>query len=324
MTGMEKEGGLGAYFSLAAAVVFWGLSFVATKMALENLPVLTLVFARFGTSACLFAMLLAYRGLPRFSSKNHRKMILLAIFQPVLYFTFETYGLKLSPAAKASLIIATVPVAVTILSAFVLKERTGGAGLLGILISLAGIGVLVGGDPRFTASLGGSLAGDLLIFGAVISAAFYMVLARDVGREHSSVEITGVQTIYGALFFAPAFLFELPSIQWEAVTTRSLGAVLYLTVFATIIAFLCWNHALTRLPAARAAVFINGIPVVTALGAWILLGETLTPLQMSGGVLVLAGVFLTNLPGIYRSGKRGKPSPGGPGDRTRPVSDRVR
>jgi drug/metabolite transporter (DMT)-like permease len=142
--------------------------------------------------------------------------------------------------------------------------------------------------------------------GAVISAALYMVIARDVGREHSSVEITGIQTIYGGLFFAPAFLFELPSIQWGAVTTRSLGAVLYLTVFATIIAFLCWNHALTKLPAARAAVAINGVPVVTAFGAWILLGETLTILQMSGGAMVLAGVFLTNLPGIYRSANRKK------------------
>lgn len=302
MTDMDREGGLGAYLSLAAAVVFWGLSFVATKVALETLPVFTLVFARFGTAGCLFALLLAYRGFPRFSRKNRRKMILLAVFQPVLYFAFETYGLKLSPAAKASLIIATVPVAVTLLSAFLLKERTGGAGLLGIVISLAGIGVLVGGDPRFTLALGGPLAGDLLVFGAVISAAFYMVLARDVGRDHSSVEITGIQTIYGALFFAPAFLFELPSMEWAGVTGRSLIAVLYLTIFATIFAFLCWNHALTRLPAARAAVSINGIPLVTALGAWAMLGETLTLIQMSGGVLVLAGVFLTNLPGIYRSG----------------------
>jgi len=301
---MEREGSAGAYVSLAAAVVFWGLSFVATKVALESLPVFTLVFARFGTSACLFAVLLARRGFPRFSRKNRGKMLLLSIFEPVLYFIFETYGLQLSQAAKVSLLIATVPVAVTVLSAVILKERTGAAGLLGIVVSLAGIGVLVAGDPGFSLSQGGALAGDLLIFGAVISAALYMVLARDVGREHSSMEITGVQTIYGGLFFAPAFLFELPSIQWGAVTSRSLGAVLYLTVFATIIAFLCWNHALTRLPAVKAAVAINGVPVVTAFGAWVLIGEALTPLQMSGGVLVLAGVFLTNLPGIYGSGKR--------------------
>jgi drug/metabolite transporter (DMT)-like permease len=202
------------------------------------------------------------------------------------------------------LIIATVPVAVTFLSAVILNERTGAAGFLGIVVSLAGIAVLVAGDPAFKFSLGGPLLGDLLVFGAVISAALYMVFARDVGREHSSLEITGVQTIYGGLFFAPAFLLELPSIQWGTVTGRSLIAVLYLTVFATIIAFLCWNHALTRLPAAKAAVAINGVPVVTAFGAWLFIGETLTPLQMSGGLLVLAGVFLTNLPGIYRSGKR--------------------
>jgi drug/metabolite transporter (DMT)-like permease len=306
MSAETKQGGAGAYLSLAAAVVFWGLSFVATKVALESIPVFTLVFARFGTSACLFAVLLARRGFPRFSKKNRGKMLLLALSEPVLYFIFETYGLRLSPAAKVSLIIATVPVAVTLLSALILKERTGGAGILGIVVSLAGISVLVAGDPAFKLSMGGPLLGDLLVFGAVISAALYMVFARDVGREHSSLEITGVQTIYGGLFFAPAFLFELPSLNWEAITGRSVGAVLYLTVFATIIAFLCWNHALTRLPAARASVAINGVPVVTAFGAWLLIGETLTLVQMSGGLLVLAGVFLTNLPAIYQSGKRRK------------------
>jgi len=64
-------------------------------------------------------------------------------------------------------------------------------------------------------------------------------------------------------------------------------ALLYLTIFATIGAFLCYNYALTKIPAFRAAVFINGIPVVTALGAWILLGESLTVVQAAGGVLVI-------------------------------------
>ena len=80
---------------------------------------------------------------------------------------------------------------------------------------------------------------------------------------------------------------------------RSVEALLYLTIFATIGAFLCYNYALSRIPASRAAVFINGIPVVTALGAWIVLGESLTPVQAAGGVLVLCAVFLTNLPGLW-------------------------
>jgi drug/metabolite transporter (DMT)-like permease len=71
-------------------------------------------------------------------------------------------------------------------------------------------------------------------------------------------------------------------------------ALIVLTIFATIGAFLCYNFALTRIPAAQAAVCINGIPLVTACGAWVLLGETLTSMQFLGGALVLVAVFLAN------------------------------
>jgi drug/metabolite transporter (DMT)-like permease len=71
-------------------------------------------------------------------------------------------------------------------------------------------------------------------------------------------------------------------------------------VFATVGAFFCYNYALSKLPAVRAAVFINGIPVVTALGAWLILGEKLTLLQVGGGALVLISVALANFPSGLR------------------------
>jgi drug/metabolite transporter (DMT)-like permease len=103
-----------------------------------------------------------------------------------------------------------------------------------------------------------------------------------------------MQIIFGALLFLPLFLWDLPQLNWQAVSRESLVALIVLTIFATIGAFLCYNFALTRIPAARAAVCINGIPLVTACAAWILLGETLTFMQLMGGALVLAAVFLAN------------------------------
>jgi drug/metabolite transporter (DMT)-like permease len=104
--------------------------------------------------------------------------------------------------------------------------------------------------------------------------------------------------MYGALLYAPLFFWELPAVNWSAISSRSFVALAYLIIFATCAAFLCYNFALTKLPAGKASVFINGIPVVTAIGAWILLGETLTLLQICGGILVLIAVCLTNLPGL--------------------------
>jgi drug/metabolite transporter (DMT)-like permease len=291
----DKE--FGAYLALFSAVIFWGLSFVATKIALESFPTFTLIFARFALAGCVFLILIILRGFPQLDRKDHVRIILIALFEPGIYFTFETIGLQHTTAPMASLIIATIPVVVLILAALFLGEHTRLAGALGMGTSLGGIAILITADPQFSWAVGGHLLGDLLILGAVLSAAFYMVCARSLGKNRSAMEVTSLQTIYGALLFVPAFLWELPKVQWVEISGRSGAALVFLTLFATIGAFLCYNHALTRLPAVRAAIFINGIPVVTALSAWALLGERLTLVQMSGGVMVLVGVFLTNLYG---------------------------
>ncbi len=284
------------YSALVATMIFWGLSFVATKIALENVPTFTLVFVRFSLAALIFISLRRGWKWPNFTRKDHVKMVLLALFEPGLYFIFETIGLQHTSAAKASLIIATIPVVVLVLSTLMLGERVSGTRIVGIVLSFGGIILLAVGDSNFKPALHGSLFGDLLIGGAVISASLYIVFARDLGRNYSSLDITFIQIVYGASFFLIPSLFELPNLHWGAITLRSTIAVLYLTVFATVVAFMLYNYALSKVSASRASVFINGIPVVTAISAWIILNERLTILQISGGTLVLSAVFLTNLP----------------------------
>jgi len=281
---------------MMAVVVFWGLSFVATKIALETFPTFTLIFIRFSMAAFFFFLLMLSRGFPKFSGRDHARIFLTALFEPGLYFLFETIGLQYTSAPKTALIIATIPVAVLIFAFLFIGERPSVTSILGIVLSLIGISILVVGDPKFSWQLGGSLLGDLLIMGAVITAALYMVCVRNLGKEHSALDITVFQMIYGALLYAPLFFWELPVVHWSAISSRSIVALAYLTIFATCAAFLFWNFALTKLPAGKASVFINGIPVVTAIGAWILLGETLTMLQICGGILVLTAVCLTNFP----------------------------
>jgi len=213
--------------------------------------------------------------------------------QPGLYFTFETIGLQYTSATKTSLIIATIPVVVLCLSAMFLNERLKLLNLLGIFFSLAGVSLLVFGDGTGL-DFGGSFYGDFLIFGAVLAASAYMIMTRRLGNTIPSHQITGLQIIFGAVLFFPAFLYDLPRFDWQNVSNQALVAVAGLTLFATIGAFLCYNYALTKIPAARASVCINGIPLVTAFGAWLLLGETLSSVQMVGAAIVLVSVFLAN------------------------------
>jgi drug/metabolite transporter (DMT)-like permease len=289
----QTKNSLLTYLALATAVIFWGLSFVVTKIALQSFSPFCLIFFRFFTAAIFFTLLLWRTGFPSLTRKTLRSLLLLALMQPGLYFLFETFGLQYTSATKTSLIIATIPIVVLMLSALFLKERLLPINMLGIACSLAGVAMLVFGG-RVQTTLHGMMLGDMLIFGAVLAASVYMIMTRKLGESLSSLQITGMQIIFGALLFLPLFLWDLPQLNWQAVSRESLIALIVLTIFATIGAFLCYNFALTRIPAARAAVCINGIPLVTACAAWILLGETLTSMQLMGGALVLAAVFLAN------------------------------
>lgn len=284
-----------AYAAMIAVTIFWGLSFVATKIALETFPTFTLVFIRFSVAAFFFFLLMLIRGFPKFSGRVHAQIFVTALFEPGLYFIFETIGLQYTSAPKAALMIATIPMAVLVFAFLFIGERTSGTSIIGIGLSLIGISILVIGDPGFSWQFEGSLLGDLLIMGAVITAAMYMVCARNLGKKHTALDITGLQMIYGALLYTPLFIWELPAVNWSAISNRSVVALAYLALFATCAAFLFCNYALTKLPVGKASIFINGIPVVTAIGAWVILGETLTLIQICGGIIVLTAVFVANL-----------------------------
>jgi len=290
---LKTDNALFTYLALTTAVICWGLSFVATKIALLSFTPFCLIFFRFFTAALFFVFLLRKTGFPEMTRKNIKSLILLAIMQPGLYFTFETIGLQYTSATKTSLIIATIPVVVLLLSSIFLKERIRITNTIGIILSLAGVTLLVFGGHGQT-NLHGMLIGDVMILGAVFSASIYMIMTRRLGQSISPVQITGIQIIFGAVLFFPTFLWDLPKLHWNEIRMDSIIAVIALTLFATIGAFLCYNYALTKIPAARAAVCINGIPLVTVFGAWILLGETLSILQFAGGGIVLISVFLAN------------------------------
>jgi len=280
-----------AYIALPATMLLWGLSFVGTKLALLSFPPFTLMFFRFALASVFFLLLFLVKGFPRVSGKGHLKLLSLSIFEPILYFVFETWGLSLTSASESSLIIALVPVAVAALARIFLGERLSARALLGIGLSILGVGVLVFGGEGGAGNGGHSLKGNLLILGAVFSAAVYMVLARDLARDVPSWGITGFQIFYGALFFAP-FHFLGPK-SAAPVQTSSVGALIYLAAGATVGGFLSYNYALSKVSATKASIFINGIPVVTALGAWAILGERLTTPQLLGAALVIAAVSIT-------------------------------
>lgn len=293
--GQEAPPAWTTYVALAAAVLFWGVSFVATKVALGSLPPSAYMLLRFAVASVPFGIMLAFRPLPRLPMRVHVRLALVALFEPGLYFILETEGLARTSAAKASIIIAAIPVVVAIASRVLLRERMPRRAAVGGAASLVGVAVLVLADPAAGIDRLVARTGDLLVLGAVVAATFYMLTVRSIHTEVSTFHITALQVLYGTAFFSVYFLMVRPEVVWGSISLEAVAALAFLVIFATIAAFFAYNYALSKVTAGQAAVTLNGIPVVTAITAWVVLGERLTLLQMGGGLLVLAGVTVANV-----------------------------
>ncbi len=116
-----------------------------------------------------------------------------------------------------------------------------------------------------------------------------------MGEDYPAFLVTSYQMIYGALFFAPFFLFQTADVAWTGIGTRQWSAVLSLALFSTVGAFFAYNYALGVLSAVRASMFINLVPFVTAFGSWLVLGENMTAIRIGGGLLVVSAAILANL-----------------------------
>jgi drug/metabolite transporter (DMT)-like permease len=275
-------------------MVFWGVSFVASKLVLTQITPLTYMGVRFAAASLLLAIVMAVRGRPRFSGRTHWLIALTALAEPVAYFLFESFGIRLITATTASLIIATIPLAVMVLAAIFLGEPVNRRGLVAVFVSISGIVLLVVGDPASATAGANQTLGILLVVGAVFSAAFYITLARNLTQRHDPVNLTVVQTWWGAGVFIALWRVQTPAAR-SLTTLTPVGwiAIVFLVVCATVGAFMLYNWALRHEEAGRASLYINAIPVVTAFTGWLLLDERLALLQWIGGIMVLVSVRIS-------------------------------
>lgn len=279
--------------ALAVAVFFWGMSFVWTKSALADFSVPSMVFIRFASaSAVLFV---AGRVLKKDlrPGKGFAGLVLLSLFQPFGYFLFETNALKSISTQKASLIAATIPLFMAAFEAVRRRRPPAPPAIAALALSLAGMYLLIGKD------VGGgsdpSLAGGAaLMFGAVASAVCYMALAGKLAETYEAFAITFYQMLIGSFLLLPLFALDLAANGPPRPTPASASGLAMLVVFSTVAAFLCYNRSIARASPAKAAMFLNAVPVVTMAAGFVLRGETLGTAEATGALLILLSLFLVN------------------------------
>ena len=294
---MDKDKWLPVIAGVTVSVLF-GLSFMFTRDALDILSPMQLLGFRFAMAA-LSLTFLRVVGLVRVNlrGKNLSSLLVVALFQPVLYFIFETIGVKLTSASEAGMMMGLIPVVVVLLEIPFFKSVPSLKQLMAVFLSVAGIFFIV--IMKGNVELGYNVWGTLALLGAVFSGGLYNIFSKKSTLAFTPVEITYIMMWVGAILFngmevvrhtASGTLLGMFAPLWDI---RILMAVLYLGVLSSVVAFFLMNFMLSKTRASQTATYINLTTVVAILGGVFFRGETFAWFQGVGALMVIAGVWGT-------------------------------
>lgn len=280
------------YASIVLAMIIWSFSFIWTRLAILSFPPMTLItFRLLIATVLLFAVVKISGKFQKLRNKDLKLFFLLAFFEPFLYFVGETYGLTMVESTLAAVIISTIPLFAPLFAFLFLKERIGWPTILGIVISLVGVFFVI---YERNGGFNANPWGVILMFLAVFAAICYATVLRKIPTHYSTFNVIFYQNLLGLVFFIPTFIFtDLRNIQFDGVTTQSVLSLIMLAVFASVVAFVLFAGAVRQVGVTRTNVFVNLIPVFTAIFSWILLDENLTPIKWVGILVVVVGLFVS-------------------------------
>ena len=282
--------------AIIAAVVgnsLWGLSFMASRVALDTTPVILLLSHRFLLAFLIMSIfLLTPLGEFRLRGKPVLPLIMLGILEPVIYFFGEQYGILHSSTVFSGVMIALIPIVSTLAAIPVLREKPTAKQLLYSMLSVGGV-IGIGLITKSSGSLDWIGVGGLLV--AVFSAVAFTLLNKGISERYTPFERTYFMLGFGAVVFTVMAAFSVHgdiAVYFRPFQDLSyLMAVLFLSVFCSVVAYFLTSYALTKLPVARATVFANLTTAVSVFAGTVFLHEPFSFVGLICCAMVVIGIF---------------------------------
>lgn len=282
-----------AYVKTLIAVTVWGVSFVATKLAVAEIAPMSVVWLRFGIGTIVIGVILLQRKeRPAVAARDIPFLVLLGFLGITFHQWLQANGLVTAGATASSWIVTTIPVFTAILGSFLLRERLGTKRWMGIALAAAGVALVITKGDFGTMLSGGAVnSGDLLVLLSAPNWAVFSVLSRKALGTRSPAVMLFLVMLFGWLLSFPLFLAGGGFADVARLSMHGGIGIAFLGVLCSGIAYIYYYDALKVLPAARVSALIYLEPFVTVVTAALLLGEPLLPSMFLGGALILAGVW---------------------------------
>ena len=280
------------YLTATLVVVIWGTTFISTKVLLNQLSPVEIMFYRYVLG--YLALLAAYPHRHKSGGLKEEALFAAAgLFGGTLYFLAENYALHYTLASNVALLVASAPILTAVAVRCATRtERITRPLVFGFIVAFAGV-FLVIFNGRFVLHL--NPAGDILAVAAAASWAVYSVLVKDMGAKYNGIYCTRKIFFYSLLTMLP-FLFAT-DFRWSLTHLYDLNIManlLFLGILASAVCYLLWSKVIWQLGPVRTNNFIYVVPLVTMLTSVLVLSEPLTPFAVVGGVLILTGVSLSS------------------------------
>lgn len=283
------------YIASMFAITLWGMSYIWTDQLIAlNIPIFYFVFVRILLAGIiLFLFNTAYARIKRIQRQDLGKFLLLALFEPFIYFICETYGLKLtgSPTLSA-MVIATIPIFSIGAGIIFFKEKVNFINIIGILFTLVGIVMVAMAKGELGENF---IWGVALLLVAVVSEVGHASITKSLSGNYSSQIIVMYQFLIGSVYLLPLFIWK--GVEGFSIETHFSPEVWYpiicLAVLCSSLAFSLWVSTIKNLGVAKSSIFSALIPVAAAIIAWVLGHELLNSRQWIGIAVSSLGVILS-------------------------------
>jgi len=291
-TGGRSEGRVEAWCLAFAVTVIWGASFVATRIAVAEVPPLVLAFVRFAIASAILAPWIR-RDLARVHGDRaaRRDLVWIGVTGVTMAFVFENLGLARTTASHGSLIVATTPLATAAVEAAVRRRLPSWRTIVGLAVALAGVVLLIGRPDAD----GATAVGDLLMVCTVAVWVVYSFLVARVAARHPVSTVTNVSILWGVVTLLPLAAGEAAVVGVRWPSAPALVSIVFLGVMCSALAYLWWNRALHVLGVTAVNSLIYAVPLVAVAAGVVVLGEPVTQNLVTGGLLIVGGVALANL-----------------------------
>jgi drug/metabolite transporter (DMT)-like permease len=275
------------------AVVFWGNSFIATKLLLTEIEPVTIIVLRLIIAAVVLS---AYAVFTKKSFaiklKSHLYILLLAAVAS-LHLWIQVTGLQYTTASNTGWIIGTAPVFIAVLGIIFFKEKILLVQIAGIILAIAGLILLISKGNLTSVDLI-TTKGDLLVLASAFTWGVYSTINKKISLSYSPTMTILYLFIFMAIFIVPFNLSQEKINSITHLSARGWLMVSFLGIFCSGVAYSIWSYALRILDSGKVGAFLYFEPFVTVVAAWVFLSENITLLMILSGLIITAGVILVN------------------------------